>query len=201
MELDFELLALVLDQVAHLGEVELLLEQRLLREHELLRLELVFDALVAIHQRLHLLRRFALLARELLARRLALVGRADRLLDVDDSDLDRLVLRGGAPGEQRTQRQQHDGLVDPHAFFLTNTMNRSRGCVRNPDLPRRTRTRGNPRPRAGRAESRPPRPTGRRAKTTEPQRRYRSATWSRRTGCLRPRQRRCRCRRTRRPGA
>src|SRR6185436_18302811 len=80
LELGLELLHLRLDLVAHLREVELLLEQRLVREHELLLLEILFERLVLLDHRLHLGLGVALLARELLAGGLALRGRADRLI-------------------------------------------------------------------------------------------------------------------------
>src|SRR5574342_830022 len=51
LQLPLELLHLVLDLVAHLGEVELLLEQRVVREHELLGLQVVLELLVAVQHR------------------------------------------------------------------------------------------------------------------------------------------------------
>src|SRR5262245_10110035 len=48
LELALELLHLVLDLVAHLGQVELLLEQGLVRQDELLLLEILFEPLVLL---------------------------------------------------------------------------------------------------------------------------------------------------------
>src|SRR5262247_4825499 len=67
LELPLDLPPPALDLVAHLGEVELLLVQRVVREDELLRLDLLLEGLVAVEHRLELRLRFALLARELLA--------------------------------------------------------------------------------------------------------------------------------------
>src|SRR5262245_3164235 len=116
LELPVELAQLAVDLVAHLGEVELLLVERVVREHELLGLELLFEGPEAVEHRLDLRLRVALLARELVARRLALVGGADRLFDVDDPDLDALLLLRGrrAPDDEGGHRRRRERPVYLH---------------------------------------------------------------------------------------
>src|SRR5262249_60475665 len=93
LELAVALAHLRLALVAHLGEVELLLVERVVREHELLGLQLLLERAVAVDHRLDLRLRLALLARELLARGLALLGRGDGLVGVDDPAPARRPLR------------------------------------------------------------------------------------------------------------
>src|SRR5262245_42455264 len=105
LELALECLLLVLELVAQLGEIELLLEQRLVREREPLLLQVVLETLVLVEHRLELRLGLALLAGQLLASRLALGGRGDGELDVDHADLDSLVLGGGPPDHDRRERE------------------------------------------------------------------------------------------------
>ena len=112
LELTLELLDLVVDPVLQLGELHLLLEESLVREHELLALEFLLELLEASRQRLNLRLRLPLLAGELLPGGLSLLGGVHGLVHVDHPDLDGPVLRcrgrtqqGGQGVHVRDQRR------------------------------------------------------------------------------------------------
>ncbi len=111
LELTLELLDLVVDPVLQLGELHLLLEQSLVREHVLLPLELLLEIPEAIRQRLDLRLRFPLLAGELLPGGLSLLGGVQGLVHVDHPDLDGLVLCARGPPQQGDQGKEQENPV------------------------------------------------------------------------------------------
>src|SRR5262245_3894472 len=103
LELALELVDLALDLVLELSQLHLLLEQRIVGEHVFLALQLLGERVALVHHGLDLGARLAPLARDLLARRLALLRGGERLLDVHDPDLDVLGARRRDPSHSHRQ--------------------------------------------------------------------------------------------------
>src|SRR5262245_13843743 len=119
LELALELVDLALDLVLELGQLHLLLEERVVGEDVLLALQLLGELVALLHHRLDLAARLAVRARDRLAGGLALGGGDGRLLDVPDADLDGVP--GARPhrhGEQQDDCDERETDLAVHADLL-----------------------------------------------------------------------------------